>query len=356
VLNDTQLRNKTVDVAKGVAGVFVVLGHTLAFRYHEGALLQLTHLTTPLYIFLSGVFINVDRPWRQSWIRLFDALLKPYFVVLLALACWLTVVSRFHWSGYLLGMLYGTGATIVLMPLWFLPHLFLCRVVGKVILHDCGVAQSKTVCMLLASIFWCVGLCVVDWVLKQALPAGSGWSREFMMTTHWPGLPFSADVLPLTLACLLAGYALSSVVRHCRFNALLWAFSVGVIAVAIFYGAAFDVNRRVVVQPLGVTALVIAGLYAAITGAAGLARWRFFADFFAYFGRYFLLVLLLHLLVLRSVFHGLDIWWPDAGVWQVVWMFVGGMVLSLLLVEIVRRSRVLSALLLPLPRSGSVST
>lgn len=345
MLNDTQPRNKTVDVAKGVAGVFVVLGHTLAFRYHEGALLQLTHLTTPLYIFLSGVFIKVDRPWRPSWIRLFDALLKPYFVVLLAWGCWHAVGGSFHWSDYLLGVLHGTGATIVLMPLWFLPHLFLCRVVGKVVLHDCGVAQSKTVCMLLASILWCAGLFVLD-------RAGGGQYR-FMATTHWLELPFSADVLPLTLACLLAGYVLSSYVQRCRFSALPWLLSAVVIAAAIFSGAAFDINRRVVVQPLGVTALVVAGLYAATTGAAGLARWCLVADFFAYFGRYFLLVLLLHLLVLRSLFHGLDIWLPDAGVWQVVWMFVGGMVLSLMLVEIVRRSRVLSMLLLPLPRSGS---
>jgi fucose 4-O-acetylase-like acetyltransferase len=78
------MRNRTVDVAKGIAGVFVVLGHTLAFRYQEGALLLLTHLTTPLYLFLSGVFIKVDRPWRQAVMRLLDALLKPYFVVLLA--------------------------------------------------------------------------------------------------------------------------------------------------------------------------------------------------------------------------------------------------------------------------------
>ncbi len=343
-----QPRNKTVDVAKGVAGVFVVLGHTLAFRYHEGALLQLAHLAVPLYFFLSGVFIKVDRSWRQSWIRLVDALLKPYFVVLLAWGCWRAVSDSIHWPNYLLGVLYGTGATIVLVPLWFLPHLFLCRVVGKIILHDCGVAQLKNQCILLASVLWCIGLFSIDLVV--------GVSLGFMTTVRWTGLPFSADLLPITVACLLAGYVLSDVVQHCRFNALAWLFGVGVIAVAIFYGVAFDINRRVIVCPVGVTALVAAGLYVVITGAAGLARWRLAADFFAYFGRYFLLVLLLHLLVLRSLFHGLEIWLPNAGGWQVVWMFVGGMVLSLLLVEIVRRSRVLSMLLLPLPRRGSASS
>ncbi len=81
--NEAPSRNKIVDVAKGIAGVFVVLGHALFFRYQDRALLQLVHFTTPLYIFLSGVLMKVDRPWRQSWLRLIDALLKPYIVVLL---------------------------------------------------------------------------------------------------------------------------------------------------------------------------------------------------------------------------------------------------------------------------------
>ena len=54
------MRNLTVDIAKGIAGVLVIAGHSIAFRYTEGWLLQCSHLGTPLFIFLSGVFINID--------------------------------------------------------------------------------------------------------------------------------------------------------------------------------------------------------------------------------------------------------------------------------------------------------
>lgn len=49
------MRNRTVDVAKGIAGVFVVLGHTLAFRYQEGALLR--HISPRRFIFFFLVFL-----------------------------------------------------------------------------------------------------------------------------------------------------------------------------------------------------------------------------------------------------------------------------------------------------------
>ncbi|MCC7516533.1 MAG: acyltransferase family protein [Pseudomonadales bacterium] len=344
------MRNRTVDEAKGSAGVFVVLGHTLAFRYQEGALLLLTHLTTPLYLFLSGVFIKVDRPWRQAVMRLLDALLKPYFVVLVAWGAWHAFYGNFDWSYYLAGLLYGTGSTIVLVPLWFLPHIFLCCIVARILLKDVRCAEKPKICVLLVIAFLMVGLYTIDWVWRQPLPVGDVWRYWFAATTHWPGLPFSADVLPITVACLLAGYVLSECVQHCRFYLVPWAVAVLVVIAIIYGGAFFDINRRMVKQPVGVAVLMAAGLYVAIVGAAGLARWKLTADLFSYLGRYFLLVLLLHLLVLRWIYRVLEAWLPNSGDWQTVCMFVIGMVFSLALVEVVRRSRILSLLLLPLPR------
>lgn len=349
------MRNRTVDVAKGIAGVLVVLGHTLAFRYQDGALLLLTHLTTPLYLFLSGVFIKVNRPWRQALWRLFDALLKPYFVVLLLWGVWHALYGNFDWFYYLAGVLYGTGSTIVLVPLWFLPHIFLCCVVARIFLKDFRCAENLTACVLLIVVGLTVGLYAIDWVWRQPLPVGDGWRYWFAATTHWPGLPFSADVLPVSVACLLAGYVLSERVQRCHFRALLWLMAALIAAVVIYNGAFFDINRRVVVKPLGVAILLAAGLYAVISGAAGLARWKLAADFFSYLGRYFLLVLLLHLLVLRWVYRGFEAWLPNSGDWQIVVMFVVGMALSLVLIEVVRRSCALSLLLLPLTSSGKSS-
>jgi fucose 4-O-acetylase-like acetyltransferase len=349
-------RNMTVDVAKGIAGILVVLGHTLAFRYRDGVVLQLTHLTTPLYIFLSGVFFLPERPWLRSMLRLVDALLKPYFVVLLAWGCWYAAQGVWSWGSYAVGVLYATGASIALVPLWFLPHLFLCRIVGKGLLRSAIARQaSNKKLFMIATIFWVMGCWLLDVVWRQPLPEGSVWQRWFVPLTHWPGLPFSADVLWLTLPCLLMGRALSQSVQHCGFSIIKWVAALILMGVAIYAGATFDINRRIIEQPAWTTVLVVTGLYSIVIGSAGILRWPMVATALSYFGRYFLLVLLLHLVVLRWVFKAVIMHLPDMDVWQTPLLFLVGILLSLLLIEVVRRNRVLSWLLLPLPRWSRLS-
>ncbi len=72
------------------------------------------------------------------------------------------------------------------------------------------------------------------------------------------------------------------------------------------------------------------------------------AGVLAYFGRYFLLVLLLHMVVLRWLFGAMAAWFPSANALLLSSMFIVGMLLSVLLIEVVKRSVVLSTLLLPL--------
>lgn len=350
VEGELRLRNQAVDVAKGIAGVLVVLGHTLAFSGQESVLRQLTHLTTPLYIFLSGVFFQIDRPWRQSLWRLADALLKPYWVVLLGWGVWQHLITgEFYWMGYGVSLLYATGSSIVMVPLWILPHLLLCRVVGKwMLLRAQYIAGSKYFLVMAIPLMWWIGAHSVDWVWQQPLPLHTPWRLWLAPLTHWPGLPFSADVLLLTLPCLLAGYVLSTRVQKITFHLGRWWLAVLLASAALYAGAVFDINLRMVHQPMAVAVLMASGIYAVVSGAAGLLHWPRIAGVLAYFGRYFLLVLLLHMVVLRWLFGAMAAWFPGENTLLLSSMFIVGMLLSVLLIEVVKRSVVLSTLLLPL--------
>jgi hypothetical protein len=96
----------------------------------------LTHLSTPLFVFFSGVFLNIDRPFFESVIRKADGLLKPYLVVLLVLGMVYAAMGALLLP-YIVGVLYATGPTIALVPLWFLPHLFICLLAGIAVLQLC---------------------------------------------------------------------------------------------------------------------------------------------------------------------------------------------------------------------------
>lgn len=349
------MRNQEIDIAKGLAGILVVLGHALAFRYQAGWLLQLTHLTTPLFIFLAGVFFAPHKPWRVSLWRKADGLLKPYVVVLLVWGIVHAMGGKLDWLSYAAGIVYGTGPTIVLVPLWFIPHLFLCLVTGTLVIRfGERLACHALVRILLMVLLVSGGIATVDVVWRQPLPPGV-WQRLFSPSTHWPGLPFSADVLLLTLPALLAGYWLSAQVRQFRprLPAVLIALAVVVLLLADGH-AVFDINRRNFEGGLLAVLFIIAGIYLVLSLSGWLSRMAWMAAPLAYIGRGFLLILLLHLLVLRSLFRALDAGLPDWSAWHVPLAFAGGMVLSVMLVEIVNRQRWLSLLLLPLPREKGV--
>lgn len=329
--------------------MLVVLGHALAFRYQTGWLLQLTHLTTPLFIFLAGVFMAPYKPWGQSLWRKTDGLLKPYVFVLLGWGVVHAFSGKLAWNSYLAGVVYGTGATIVLVPLWFLPHLFLCLLTGAVVIRGCDrMALPPVACGVLAAVLLLIaGVYGIEWMWRQPLPAGI-WKRLLGPATHWPGLPFSADVLPVTLPILLAGYWLSSQIKQFRLQPRVSVFAFAVIGLLLTgQHVAFDINRRIFEGGMLAGLFIAAGIYVVLSLSVWLSRYTKVSSAVAYVGRHFLLILLLHLLVLRGLFRQLQQGLPDLVDWHVPLAFIAGMLLSVLLVEIVRRSRWLSLLLLP---------
>ncbi len=345
------MRNQTVDIAKGIAGILIVLGHAMAFRYRDGWLLQLSHLSTPLFIFLSGVFLNIERPWLESVTRKMDGLLKPYLVISLMLGIVYAAMGGLVFWPYLVGVLYATGPTVALVSLWFLPHLFICLLAGIATLQFCKrVALPRYGYFLLLLFLLVVGQHCLDIVWQQ--PLKQAWLQSMLRPAmHWPGLPWSLDVLPLTLVFLQAGYFFSRQVKVFCFR-LFPALAALLLVTFLLAGnyVEIDINRRIYRDPVFTTLFVSCGIYLVLSVASLLAHLRILAGWLAYIGENFLVVLLLHLLVLRVLFSQVLIWIPDWPTWHVPLAFVGGLLLSILLVALVRHTRWLSLLLLPTQR------
>lgn len=334
--------------------MLVVMGHAMAFRYSEGWALQCSHIGTLLFIFLSGVFINIDRPWSESVIRKADRLLKPYLVMLLALGIVYAVSGELDVLAYLVGVLYATGPTISLVSLWFLPHVFLCVLVGIAVLQGCRRwAMPRYAYVPLLFFLLLVGQQCLDIVWQQTLES-LWWQSILRPVRHWPGLPWSLDVLPLTLVFLLAGYLVSSQVKNFRFQCLpmLLALLVFVLSIGTGY-AAMDINLRIYRDVVFTTLFVFCGIYLALSWSALISSVPVLANIFSYIGKNFLVIMLVHMLVLRMLFRQAVQWMPEWQAWHVPLVFSLGLLLSVFLVVLVQRNRWLSLLLLPVRNSGA---
>lgn len=330
-------RNPTADIARALAALLIIAGHALVFAaMPQHWLASLSHLATPMFFFLSGAFISLRRPLHE-WLRTrLDALLKPYIVVLLGWAVVHDVTGVLDWSSYLAGMLYGTGATIVILPLWFLPHLLL--------VISCAQLLLRAVKRWRVDERWYWLLLLLPLLAKPLLQAG--WPQE--------GLPFSADLLVLSLPLVFAGHLLANCVRQFVPSLPVCVVAIAAVWVAAKYGAAaIDMNRRLWGSPLATMLMVAAGLYVMQCLAVWLSKIASISKALAWFGRYTLLVLLFHFLWLRWLFRLLR----EQGIvmnegWVVV-AVVACVLLCCVTIVIVQRSNVLSRCLLPLPHNRS---
>jgi fucose 4-O-acetylase-like acetyltransferase len=119
------MRNKTVDIAKGLGILFVVFGHNWIVLHEKGELYRIIFsFHIPLFFFLSGVFLKETGSLPSFLKSRANSLLKPYFVVLCGLGLAQIVAGKGSLF-YFVGLLYSTGSTIAWTPLWFLPYLFI---------------------------------------------------------------------------------------------------------------------------------------------------------------------------------------------------------------------------------------
>lgn len=293
-------RDRCVDVARGLGIALVVLGHNpLVLHGPTGEPFRVIYsFHMPLFFFLSGTFFNARRPWWESALGRADALLKPYAVTLLAFAFADLLLGGQEFWMHLLRMAYATGEALQSgwVPLWFLPHLFVLSLVGWCALRALGrrtalVRWTWTAALLVA------GVASID----------LAWRREvsiFGAQIALPGLPFSVDLLPVTLSFFLAGAWLRPQVEGFRPRpALLVLALAAFVACHALLDVTINLNTRKYPVPWCTTLQAGAGIYLTLSLAHLLLHWPVLERPLALLGRASLFVLLFHGALQEAVFH-----------------------------------------------------
>lgn len=326
-------RHATIDIAKGIGIVLVVLGHdpTVGGWGWPGWMIFSFHM--PLFFVLSGLFLMPSRDLGRFADARFHSILKPYFVVALLIASAKLVAAGSGIVGpvdaaqLFGGLLYGTGSSLMWTPMWYLPHLFIASCASLVLLKVLG-GRPELLLPVCAAML-ALGVLAIGRV---------------------PELPWSADLLAITVPFMLAGWHLREWLVAPGFR---WLPSAIVVAVFVTLNLAFDarmdLNARVYDHVLISTAEAACGIYLVLAVSKGVQHARLLSRVFSYLGSASLFILIFHHpvhLKALSVLHARGVPELPASALAVT----AGLLLPLLVWEAAQRLPPMRWLLLPRPR------
>jgi polysaccharide biosynthesis protein PslL len=348
-------RNATIDIARGLGIILVVLGHNWIVLHERGELFRVIYsFHLPLFFFLSGLFLKDSVPWGQFALSRADAILKPYFVVLVLLgiaemlAPKLVPVPDTTPLAYFSGVLYASAPTIAWTPLWFLPDLFVASLLSLAILRaTLALPKNRPAWLwLVAAGLLATGIVLIDrfWQTGTA-------KLSFMGLDRMPGLPWSLDLSFISSAFMLSGFLLGKQVAALRFSAIgFLASAIAFAALHCFFDVTMDLGLRTYGNPLISTVQAALGIYLVLCASLLLQRHAALRRSLGYIGSGSLFILLFHYFTQGRTFLVLS-HFSHNQVLVGAASFAAGVLLPLLLLELVRRQRYLAALLLPL-RAG----
>jgi fucose 4-O-acetylase-like acetyltransferase len=342
-------RNQTIDVAKGIGIILVVLGHNWITQVNGDLNKLVFSFHMPLFFFLSGIFIrDSDRLTTFAASRA-DSLLKPYFAVLIVLGASkllrasLTGTAPVPDSNYFFGIVYGTGSTIDWVPMWFLPHLFISSVFSFSLLKAIKNKTSQSASIALTAVVsLAAGIYFIDefWHVKLI---GHG----FMGMNQLPGLPWSLDIIPVSSAFLLFGSLCRKHIQSMRFNMVaFFVITIAFCCLHFYFDVAMDLNNRFYGNPIISSLQAATGIYISLSLASFLQKFSTIRTSLAFIGSRALFILIFHSAFQTKAFTALSEI-SGANNFNGLLSLASGVGFPLLLWEITSRQRLFAALLLP---------
>jgi fucose 4-O-acetylase-like acetyltransferase len=345
-------RNEIVDISKGIGIIFVVLGHSWIVREKGELFRVIFSFHMPLFLFLAGVFLNEEAGVKRLVKTKADTLLKPYFSTLIGfgiLKAIIAAVTReggsFDLIGYLEGVVYGTGETIVWGALWFLPHLFLTSVISAFLVKAIKNRTRYPVRWMEASValLLSVGVYGISFFWDPLTAPNKSHSGVGGL----PGLPWSVDLIPISSAFFISGYLLRKEVKALTFNAVGLILSAAVFSLCHYiYDETIDLNLRIYGEPFVSTTQAVLGVYMTLGIAAFGVKFKPIAQPLAYIGSGSLFVLMFHMFIQGKAFDILFKINSSLVVNSVVGVFLG-VFLPLCFWEFAKRCKMVSLLFLP---------
>lgn len=343
-----QGRNHTIDVAKGLVILLVVFAHNPLFLSGEEELRRII-FSFPLSLFfmVSGFFLKPDISIVAFIRTRASALLKPFFVVLLALFAFKAAKKVMLQGGlegadykHLVGIFYGTGPTIDWAPLWYLPSLFLTLLFAVLLLK---VVRSRAWIAVLAMVLLFVGVQAVHHFWSDGICVDAGGPAPGML----PGLPWSFDLIPITSSFVLVGYLFGEKARSFQFNGLWFVVALAIFAAShAFFDATTDLNCRIYDDIILSTIEAYAGSYLVLGVSALIARFPACRAAVAYIGAGTIFILLFHLYIQHLAVQIFSRYLQNDVVAAILG-YLAGCLLPLVIYEIAKRNVLLRMLLLP---------
>jgi fucose 4-O-acetylase-like acetyltransferase len=286
-------RIEYLDIAKGIGILLVVLGHN-DFEVISLFLQRLIYsFHMPLFFLLSGYFLNTAVPFGDFVKKRFHALLKPFFFTIFLI--YFTSIS-FEKMGFntaitrIVKSLYGSGAYLDWVQLWFLPHLFAVSIYAYLFITLAGKLRNRWVTwgILLATLAIAIPFLNVFYPFPLSI-LGKDYELQ--------GLPFSLDLVLATGFFFILGHELRQVTTEKTFDNWLILVATGgiVLLLNILFPYEIDFNIRLYESFLVNTTEAILGILFILALARQLElRTTRLASFLKYLGSISLIILLFH--------------------------------------------------------------
>lgn len=346
-------RSPFLDISRGIGICLVVLGHNWMTIYGSDELFRVIFsFHVPLFFFLSGILFDPDQEFRRLVFAKLQSVLKPYVCILFFWGIIEVTFKGARFWEYFLGVVIANGHSIRLAPLWFLPHLFLVFVFSWCICRALHLERTALISRLLfVSYLLILGVCWIDMFWGNGVrlyrDASSPWKTLMLQE----GLPLSADLLLITSAFFLSGHYLSEKVfefvptwKNIVFPGLMFIF------LHTSYDATLDLNVRRYDDMLISTLQAALGIYLVICCAKMTSVLSFGGRSLAYIGSGSLFVLLFHTFIQGRLFSLLDHGGMGTRYIGAIIAFCGSVAGSLLVWEIIKKSRFLTIIFLPARR------
>ncbi|MGE5378536.1 MAG: acyltransferase family protein [Bacteroidota bacterium] len=282
-----------IDVARGIGILLVVMGHNdfslISPFFHK--LIYSFHM--PLFFFLSGYFLNTAIGFWSFVKKRFNGLLKPFFFTIFMIYFFSISFEKMGFANAITRIvksLYGTGAYIDWVQLWFLPHLFVVSIYAYLFYKTVGRIDNRWIRWLILLIT----LFVASLFLKSFYPFTIALlGKSFSLL----GLPFSLDLVLLSGFFFILGSETRSLDMEKLYGNVPFLLITGtaLVLMNIFLSPTIDLNTRVYDSFIVSTLEAIAGILfiMALSRQVDLHTSKL-SNMFQYIGRITLIILILH--------------------------------------------------------------
>lgn len=217
-----RVRRDYLDIAKAITIFIVIIGHAVGNT--EAPLYRCIIYTfhMPLFFIVSGVVVRKHQTTKYNKEHYLSLLKNNFFSLLIPYFIWALIFSRFNFTN-LLYIIYGSWESLTkaetLTSLWFLPCLFIARILMELILNSSN--NFKQINRhLYAFIFACISFAI-----------------GFALPRIELGYPFCINISFVALGFMLLGYSFKELLNTLQERNIRTLYLILIISFVLFiYG------------------------------------------------------------------------------------------------------------------------